>query len=162
MSAIIMKPINGCRIHLCRGSYAFFRYMLIYYKYMYSLFLAIGPLVVLVVLNLCIIGASVFSNTESESNSGDTIALVNVYAVFFFFFDLSLQHSVAKRIVLSLSRPLHHLPQHGLLSPPNTQQNPAWILPQFCSHKLRFPNTMLQYHAAHLSPIFSQWKGSKL
>uniref|UniRef100_A0A914RMD0 Anoctamin n=1 Tax=Parascaris equorum TaxID=6256 RepID=A0A914RMD0_PAREQ len=52
-------------------------YMLIYYKYMYSLFLAIGPLVVLVVLNLCIIGASVFSNTESESSSGDTAALVN-------------------------------------------------------------------------------------
>lgn len=52
-----------------------FSYMLIYYKYMYSLFLAIGPLIILVFLNLCIIAASVVSKTES-GNSGDTIALV--------------------------------------------------------------------------------------
>lgn len=42
---------------------------------MYSLFLAIGPLIILVFLNLCIIAASVVSKTES-GNSGDTIALV--------------------------------------------------------------------------------------
>uniref|UniRef100_A0A915CJL6 G-protein coupled receptors family 1 profile domain-containing protein n=1 Tax=Parascaris univalens TaxID=6257 RepID=A0A915CJL6_PARUN len=70
-------------LEVCPDPFRFLpTYMLIYYKYMYSLFLAIGPLVVLVVLNLCIIGASVFSNTESESSSGDTAALVLVVLLF--------------------------------------------------------------------------------
>lgn len=53
-----------------------FSYKLIYYKYMYSIFLAVGPLVVLVILTLCIIGVSVVLK-KSESGSSDTIALVS-------------------------------------------------------------------------------------
>ncbi|VDK75623.1 unnamed protein product [Onchocerca ochengi] len=58
-----------------------FSYKLIYYKYMYSIFLAIGPLVVLVILTLCIIGASVV-HKKGGSDSGDTIALILVVLLF--------------------------------------------------------------------------------
>lgn len=47
---------------------------MVYYKYLYSIFLAIGPLVVLVVLNICIIVASVLKSNDSAS--GDNMALV--------------------------------------------------------------------------------------
>ncbi|VDK59361.1 unnamed protein product [Gongylonema pulchrum] len=56
-----------------------FSYMLIYYKYMYSIFLAVGPLVVLVALNLCIIGASVILKKGGGGSGGDTIALVSLF-----------------------------------------------------------------------------------
>lgn len=42
-------------------------YMTLYYKYMYSIFLAVGPLFVLIVLNSCII---VFTMLKSD-NKGD-------------------------------------------------------------------------------------------
>ncbi|VDK84350.1 unnamed protein product [Litomosoides sigmodontis] len=58
-----------------------FSYKLIYYKYMYSIFLAVGPLVVLVFLTLCIIGVSVVLK-KSEGGSGDTIALILVVLLF--------------------------------------------------------------------------------
>lgn len=48
---------------------------MIYYKYMYSIFLAIGPLVMLVILNICIILASVCKPNDSSSNE-DNMALV--------------------------------------------------------------------------------------
>ncbi|KHN70816.1 putative G-protein coupled receptor C02B8.5 [Toxocara canis] len=69
-------------LEVCPDPFRFLpTYMLIYYKYMYSLFLAVGPLAVLVILNLCIIGASVVSKTEGGGSSGDTIALVSSYAL---------------------------------------------------------------------------------
>ncbi|VDM44461.1 unnamed protein product [Toxocara canis] len=70
-------------LEVCPDPFRFLpTYMLIYYKYMYSLFLAVGPLAVLVILNLCIIGASVVSKTEGGGSSGDTIALVLVVLLF--------------------------------------------------------------------------------
>lgn len=50
--------------------------MLIYYKYMYSIFLAVGPLFVLIVLNSCIIITSMVLK-KGEGNSEDNIALVS-------------------------------------------------------------------------------------
>jgi len=49
--------------------------MLIYYKYMYSIFLAVGPLFVLIVLNSCIILTSMVLK-KGEGSSEDNIALV--------------------------------------------------------------------------------------
>ncbi|KAK6110897.1 Olfactory receptor family protein [Brugia pahangi] len=58
-----------------------FSYKLIYYKYMYSIFLAVGPLVVLVVLTVCIIGVTV-TVKKADGSSGDTIALILVVLLF--------------------------------------------------------------------------------
>ncbi|CAG9530565.1 unnamed protein product [Cercopithifilaria johnstoni] len=58
-----------------------FSYKLIYYKYMYSIFLAVGPLIVLVILTLYIIGVSVILQ-KGGSGSGDTIALILVVLLF--------------------------------------------------------------------------------
>ncbi|KAL3982563.1 Olfactory receptor family protein [Acanthocheilonema viteae] len=58
-----------------------FSYKLIYYKYMYSIFLAIGPLIVLIILTLCIIGVSVVLK-KGGGGSGDTIALILVVLLF--------------------------------------------------------------------------------
>uniref|UniRef100_A0A915PMU9 G-protein coupled receptors family 1 profile domain-containing protein n=1 Tax=Setaria digitata TaxID=48799 RepID=A0A915PMU9_9BILA len=58
-----------------------FSYKLIYYKYMYSIFLAVGPLVMLVILTLSIIGASVILK-KNGGGSGDTIALILVVLLF--------------------------------------------------------------------------------
>ncbi|VDM20922.1 unnamed protein product, partial [Wuchereria bancrofti] len=58
-----------------------FSYKLIYYKYMYSIFLAVGPLVVLVILTLCIIGVTV-TVKKGDGSSGDTIALILVVLLF--------------------------------------------------------------------------------
>jgi membrane protein YqaA with SNARE-associated domain len=49
--------------------------MLIYYKYMYSIFLAVGPLFLLIVLNSCIIVTSMVLK-KGEGSSEDNIALV--------------------------------------------------------------------------------------
>jgi len=48
--------------------------MLIYYKYMYAIFLAVGPLIVLIVLNIIVIIATVFCK---KGNSADNLALVS-------------------------------------------------------------------------------------
>ncbi|KAF7624715.1 G_PROTEIN_RECEP_F1_2 domain-containing protein [Meloidogyne graminicola] len=54
-------------------------YMLIYYKYMYAIFLAIGPLFVLIVLNIIVIIATVFCK---KGNSADNLALILVVLLF--------------------------------------------------------------------------------
>ncbi|KAK0396443.1 hypothetical protein QR680_001717 [Steinernema hermaphroditum] len=71
-------------LEMCPAPFRFLpSYMLIYYKYMYSLFLAIGPLVVLVILNSCIIFATMFVKKGSDNaNTGDTISLVLVVLLF--------------------------------------------------------------------------------
>uniref|UniRef100_A0A914DU55 G-protein coupled receptors family 1 profile domain-containing protein n=1 Tax=Acrobeloides nanus TaxID=290746 RepID=A0A914DU55_9BILA len=56
-------------------------YQQIYYKYMYSIFLAIGPLVFLVILNVFIIGASLLKSKNGSSN-GDNMALILVVLLF--------------------------------------------------------------------------------
>ncbi|CAJ0583920.1 unnamed protein product, partial [Mesorhabditis spiculigera] len=57
-------------------------YATVYYKYMYSIFLAVGPLILLIMLNVCIITVSVFSS--GPSNNGDTISLILVVLLFIF------------------------------------------------------------------------------
>ena len=47
---------------------------------MYSIFLAIGPLVFLVILNVFIIGASLLKSKNGSSN-GDNMALVRIVQV---------------------------------------------------------------------------------
>uniref|UniRef100_A0A914MUM8 G-protein coupled receptors family 1 profile domain-containing protein n=1 Tax=Meloidogyne incognita TaxID=6306 RepID=A0A914MUM8_MELIC len=54
-------------------------YMLIYYKYMYAIFLAVGPLIVLIVLNIIVIIATVFCK---KGNSADNLALILVVLLF--------------------------------------------------------------------------------
>ncbi|CAJ0610082.1 unnamed protein product [Cylicocyclus nassatus] len=52
----------------------------IYYKYMYAIFLAVGPLIILVILNTFIIGASIFG--AGGTSAGDTISLILVVLLF--------------------------------------------------------------------------------
>uniref|UniRef100_A0A1I7X8M9 G_PROTEIN_RECEP_F1_2 domain-containing protein n=1 Tax=Heterorhabditis bacteriophora TaxID=37862 RepID=A0A1I7X8M9_HETBA len=59
---------------------ALLRYENIYYKYMYAVFLAMGPLIILVVLNIFIIGASIFRT--GGTSTGDTISLILVVLLF--------------------------------------------------------------------------------
>uniref|UniRef100_A0A0R3RYY7 G_PROTEIN_RECEP_F1_2 domain-containing protein n=1 Tax=Elaeophora elaphi TaxID=1147741 RepID=A0A0R3RYY7_9BILA len=69
-------------LEVCPDPFRFLpSYKLIYYKYMYSIFLAIGPVVVLVILTLCIIGVSVILK-KGGGDSGDTIALILVVLLF--------------------------------------------------------------------------------
>ncbi|KAE9413014.1 hypothetical protein Angca_009373, partial [Angiostrongylus cantonensis] len=53
-------------------------YQEVYYKYMYAIFLAVGPLIILVILNTFIIGASIFG--AGDTNTGDTISLASSFA----------------------------------------------------------------------------------
>ncbi|CAB3400450.1 unnamed protein product [Caenorhabditis bovis] len=55
-------------------------YQMIYYKYMYAIFLAVGPLILLVILNSFIIGFSVFGS--SGSGTDDTMSLILVVLLF--------------------------------------------------------------------------------
>ncbi|VDO63074.1 unnamed protein product [Haemonchus placei] len=55
-------------------------YQEIYYKYMYAIFLAVGPLIILVILNTFIIGASIFG--AGGTSAGDTISLILVVLLF--------------------------------------------------------------------------------
>ncbi|KAK6032712.1 7 transmembrane receptor [Ostertagia ostertagi] len=55
-------------------------YQEIYYKYMYAIFLAVGPLIILVILNTFIIGASIFGT--GGTSAGDTISLILVVLLF--------------------------------------------------------------------------------
>ncbi|CAI5456247.1 unnamed protein product [Caenorhabditis angaria] len=55
-------------------------YQQIYYKYMYSVFIAVGPLALLIVLNSFIIGFSVFGKTDA--NTDDTMSLILVVLLF--------------------------------------------------------------------------------
>ncbi|CAI4223735.1 unnamed protein product [Auanema sp. JU1783] len=55
-------------------------YQTVYYQYMYAVFLAVGPLVILVILNTFIICASMFGN--SGASKDDTISLVLVVLLF--------------------------------------------------------------------------------
>ena len=50
--------------------------MLIYYKYMYAIFLAVGPLLVLIALNIIVIIVTVFCK---KGNSADNLALVTIF-----------------------------------------------------------------------------------
>ncbi|VDP60029.1 unnamed protein product [Heligmosomoides polygyrus] len=58
-------------------------YYAIYYTYMYTTFLAIGPLTLLILLNICVV-FTVLTNRTPESDDSDTISLILV--VFFFIF----------------------------------------------------------------------------
>ncbi|EYC38782.1 hypothetical protein Y032_0696g1610 [Ancylostoma ceylanicum] len=55
-------------------------YQNVYYKYMYAIFLAVGPLIILVILNTFIIGASIFG--AGGTSAGDTISLILVVLLF--------------------------------------------------------------------------------
>ncbi|KAI1706731.1 serpentine type 7TM GPCR chemoreceptor srw domain-containing protein [Ditylenchus destructor] len=62
-------------------------YMTLYYKYMYSIFLAVGPLFVLIVLNTCIIAFTMLKSDnkedgEGEEESDDNFALILVVLLF--------------------------------------------------------------------------------
>ncbi|CAI2347155.1 unnamed protein product [Caenorhabditis sp. 36 PRJEB53466] len=59
-------------------------YYAIYYTYMYTTFLAIGPLTLLILLNICVVFTVVTKGSSSESGEDDTISLILV--VFFFIF----------------------------------------------------------------------------
>ncbi|MFH4973579.1 hypothetical protein AB6A40_000288 [Gnathostoma spinigerum] len=68
-------------LEMCPDPFRFqLSYTEVYYKYMYAIFLAVGPLIILVILNSCIVVASVARKTEE--GSGDTIALVLVVLLF--------------------------------------------------------------------------------
>nr|CDJ93685.1 Hypothetical protein CBG16906 [Haemonchus contortus] len=58
-------------------------YYAIYYTYMYTTFLAIGPLTLLILLNICVV-FTVLTKRTAESDDSDTISLILV--VFFFIF----------------------------------------------------------------------------
>ncbi|CAJ0606336.1 unnamed protein product [Cylicocyclus nassatus] len=58
-------------------------YYAIYYTYMYTTFLAIGPLTLLILLNICVVYTVLTRKTESTEES-DTMSLILV--VFFFIF----------------------------------------------------------------------------
>ncbi|KAJ1369521.1 7 transmembrane receptor (rhodopsin) [Parelaphostrongylus tenuis] len=58
-------------------------YYAIYYTYMYTTFLAIGPLTLLILLNICVV-YTVLSKRTADSDDSDTISLILV--VFFFIF----------------------------------------------------------------------------
>ncbi|CAL2032042.1 unnamed protein product [Caenorhabditis brenneri] len=59
-------------------------YYAIYYTYMYTTFLAIGPLTLLILLNICVVFTVVSKGSNSENGEDDTISLILV--VFFFIF----------------------------------------------------------------------------
>ncbi|KAI6174469.1 G-PROTEIN-RECEP-F1-2 domain-containing protein [Aphelenchoides fujianensis] len=73
---------NHWAVEVCPAPFRFHpTYVLVYYKYFYSIFLAVGPLVVLIVLNTCIIlFTMVFKKVEGES--GDNVALILVVVLF--------------------------------------------------------------------------------
>ncbi|EPB70719.1 hypothetical protein ANCCEY_10200 [Ancylostoma ceylanicum] len=57
-------------------------YYAIYYTYMYTTFLAIGPLALLILLNVCVVFTVITKGSESDES--DTMSLILV--VFFFIF----------------------------------------------------------------------------
>uniref|UniRef100_A0A8R1DSH0 G_PROTEIN_RECEP_F1_2 domain-containing protein n=1 Tax=Caenorhabditis japonica TaxID=281687 RepID=A0A8R1DSH0_CAEJA len=59
-------------------------YYAIYYTYMYTTFLAIGPLSMLILLNICVVFTVVTKGSANENGEDDTISLILV--VFFFIF----------------------------------------------------------------------------
>ncbi|EFO88702.1 hypothetical protein GCK72_006873 [Caenorhabditis remanei] len=59
-------------------------YYAIYYTYMYTTFLAIGPLTLLILLNICVVFTVVTKGSSNENGEDDTISLILV--VFFFIF----------------------------------------------------------------------------
>lgn len=54
-----------------------FRYITVYYSYMYSMFLAVGPLVVLIGLNVVIILSSFVIRNKGGADAGENVALVS-------------------------------------------------------------------------------------
>ncbi|CAJ0960273.1 unnamed protein product, partial [Mesorhabditis belari] len=58
-------------------------YYTIYYTYMYTTFLAVGPLILLILLNICVVYTVVTSEVDNGEES-DTVSLILV--VFFFIF----------------------------------------------------------------------------
>ncbi len=69
---------NAPSVEVCPAPFRFNpTYMLVYYKYLYSVFLAIGPLVLLIVLNSCIIITSMVLR-RGEGSAEDNVALVAV------------------------------------------------------------------------------------
>ncbi|CAJ0564592.1 unnamed protein product, partial [Mesorhabditis spiculigera] len=58
-------------------------YYTIYYTYMYTTFLAVGPLILLILLNICVV-YTVVTRKEDNGEESDTVSLILV--VFFFIF----------------------------------------------------------------------------
>lgn len=58
-------------------------YYTIYYTYMYTIFLAVAPLLLLIILNICVV-YTVLSKGPSDGEEDDTVSLILV--VFFFIF----------------------------------------------------------------------------
>ncbi|CAO4387923.1 unnamed protein product [Caenorhabditis nigoni] len=75
------KDLGGMSKEVCPATLRYNElYQSIYYKYMYAIFLAVGPLITLIVLNTFIIGVSVFGS--SASNTDDTMSLILVVLLF--------------------------------------------------------------------------------
>ncbi|KAI6188258.1 G-PROTEIN-RECEP-F1-2 domain-containing protein [Aphelenchoides besseyi] len=74
---------NSWSLEVCAAPFRFHEtYTLVYYKYMYSIFLAVGPLIALIILNTCIILFSMVFKSSPETDSGDNVALILVVLLF--------------------------------------------------------------------------------
>ncbi|KAF8353933.1 frpr-17 [Pristionchus pacificus] len=75
------EKFNSPTFELCPDPFRFNEmYSYYYYKLMYSTFVAVGPLLCLILMNISIIGVSIFGS--KGGNMGDTIALVLVVLLF--------------------------------------------------------------------------------
>ncbi|CAD6187135.1 unnamed protein product [Caenorhabditis auriculariae] len=75
------KEMGGMSKEVCPTTLRYNEvYQTVYYKYMYTVFLAVGPLITLIILNSFIIGFSVFGS--SSGNMDDTMSLVLVVLLF--------------------------------------------------------------------------------
>ncbi|KAE9549585.1 hypothetical protein FO519_007206 [Halicephalobus sp. NKZ332] len=59
-------------------------YYTVYYTYMYTTFLAVGPLLLLVVLNICVVATVATKKNNDPEGESDTISLVLVVFMFIF------------------------------------------------------------------------------
>ncbi|CAD5215838.1 unnamed protein product [Bursaphelenchus okinawaensis] len=76
------NQFNAASIEVCPAPFRFHEtYTLVYYKYMYSIFLAIGPLILLIILNTCIILSTMVFKT-ADCDPSDNVALILVVLLF--------------------------------------------------------------------------------
>ena len=85
-------------------------YFEVYYTYLYTIFMAVGPLIVLIVLNTCIVVKVFCTNSVSNhGSSGDTIMLVLVIFLFIICNSLSLIINVLETLKPNLGLNLTYL-----------------------------------------------------
>uniref|UniRef100_A0AC34QKR1 G-protein coupled receptors family 1 profile domain-containing protein n=1 Tax=Panagrolaimus sp. JU765 TaxID=591449 RepID=A0AC34QKR1_9BILA len=59
-------------------------YYTVYYTYMYTTFLAVGPLLLLIVLNVCVVATVFMKKNDDNEGESDTISLILVVFMFIF------------------------------------------------------------------------------